>query len=182
MMAARPDVMVSAGGDVVAVRGADGRLSAVKFGSDTLSLREWLAADGDARLPNDRAVAAGFACDPDGCVARLADGAAVAVSRTAAAFSDDCTRAVLIVTLRVAPADCAAAVLDRATLRSNGAMALTYRNGQFETASARPEGINRPWTRRREAGRNAAQSVAASAIPPASRDATPPQPEIDAEQ
>jgi competence protein ComEC len=182
MMAAPPDVMVSAGGDVVAVRGADGRLSAVKFGSDTLSLREWLAADGDARLPNDRAVAAGFACDPDGCVARLADGAAVAVSRTAAAFSDDCTRAVLIVTLRVAPADCAAAVLDRATLRSNGAMALTYRNGQFETASARPEGINRPWTRRREAGRNAAQSVAASAIPPASRDATPPQPEIDAEQ
>jgi competence protein ComEC len=182
MMAARPDVMVSAGGDVVAVRGADGRLSAVKFGGDTLSLREWLAADGDARLPNDRVVAAGFACDPDGCVARLADGAAVAVSRTAAAFADDCTRAVLIVTLRVAPADCAAAVLDRATLRSNGAMALTYRNGQFETASARPEGIDRPWTRRREAGRNAAQSVAASGVPPASRDATPQQPEIDAEQ
>src|SRR5262249_2951363 len=116
MMAARPDVMVSAGGDVVAVRGADGRLSAVKFGSDTLSVREWLAADGDARLLNDRAVAAGFACDPDGCVARLADGAAVAVSRTAAAFADDCTRAVLIVTLRAAPADCAATVVDRATL------------------------------------------------------------------
>ena len=182
MMAARPDVMVSAGGDVVAVRGADGRLSAVKFGSDTLSVREWLAADGDARLPNDRAVAAGFACDPDGCVARLANGAAVAVSRAAAAFADDCTRAVLIVTLRVAPTDCAAMVLDRTTLRSNGAMALTYRNGQFEMASARPEGIDRPWTRRREAGRNAAQSVAASGVPPASRDATPPQPEIDAEQ
>jgi competence protein ComEC len=174
MMAARPDVMVSAGGDVVAVRGADRVLSAVKFGSDTLSLREWLAADGDARLPNDRAVAAGFACDPDGCVARLADGAAVAVSRTAAAFADDCTRAVLIVTLRIAPADCAAAVLDRATLRSNGAMALTYRNGRFDTASARPEGIDRPWTRHREAARNAAQSVAPY-------DTTPPQPDIDAE-
>jgi competence protein ComEC len=182
MMAARPDVMVSAGGDVVAVRGAGGRLSAVKFGSDNLSLREWLAADGDARLPNDRAVAAGFACDPDGCVARLADGTAVAVSRTAAAFADDCTRAILMVTLRVAPADCAATVLDRATLRSNGAMALIYRNGQFETASARPEGIDRPWTRRREVARNAAQGVAASGVPPASRDATPPQPDIDAEQ
>jgi competence protein ComEC len=174
--------MVSAGGDVVAVRGAGSRLSAVKFGSDNLSLREWLAADGDARLPNDRAVAAGFACDPDGCVARLADGTAVAVSRTAAAFADDCTRAILIVTLRAAPADCAATVLDRATLRSNGAMALIYRNGQFETASARPEGIDRPWTRRREVARNAAQGVAASGVPPASRDATPPQPDIDAEQ
>ena len=106
----------------------------------------------------------------------------MAVSRTAAAFSDDCTRAILIVTLRVAPVDCAAIVLDRTTLRSNGAMALTYRHGQFEMASARPEGIDRPWTRRREAGRNAAQSVAASGVPPASRDATPPQPEIDAEQ
>jgi len=178
MMAARPDVMVSAGGDVVAVRGADGRLSAVRFGSDTLSVREWLAADGDARLPNDRAVASGFACDPDGCVARLADGTVVAVSRTAAALADDCTRAVLIVTLRVAPADCAARVLDRTTLRRNGAMALTHRNGTFETASARPEGFERPWTRRREVARKAMPPSAATAPP----DTTPPQSDMDAEQ
>jgi competence protein ComEC len=181
-MAARPDVMVSAGGDVIAVRGADGRLSAVKFGSDTLSVREWLAADGDARLPNDRAVAAGFACDPDGCVARLTGGAVVAVSRTAAAFADDCTRAVLIVTLRAAPADCAATVVDRATLRSNGSMALTYRNGHFEVVSARAQGLDRPWTRRRETARDTAHSVAAPGVQPVSRDATPPQPDIDAEQ
>jgi competence protein ComEC len=183
MMAVRPDVMISAGGDVVAVRGGDGRLSAVKFGSDTLSVREWLAADGDARLPNDRAVTSGFACDPDGCVARLPDGTAVAVSRTAAAFADDCTRAVLIVTLRAAPGDCAAKVIDRSTLRSAGAMALTYRNGGFESVSARPEGLERPWTRRREVARNAAPpSVAASSVPTASRDASPPQPDMDAEE
>ena len=182
VMAAQPDVMVSAAGDAVAVRGADGRLSAVKFGSDTLSLREWLAADGDARLPNDRAVASGFACDPDGCVARLHDGAAVAVSRTAAAFADDCTRAVLIVTLRPAPADCAAMVLDRTTLRGNGATALTYRNGHFEAVSARPEGLDRPWARRREVVRNTVQSVAPSAAPPPSREAPLSQPDIDAEE
>lgn len=183
-MTVRPDIMVSAGGDVVAVRGAEGRLSAIKFGSDTLSVREWLAADGDARAPTDRAVAAGFACDPDGCVARLPDGTAVAVSRTAAAFADDCARAALIITLRVAPADCAATVIDRATLRSSGAMALTYRNGHFEAVSARPEGLDRPWTRRREVARNTAlPSVAASSgIPTAPRDATPPQPDIDAER
>jgi competence protein ComEC len=182
MTAARPDVMVSAGGDVVAVRGGDGRLSAVKFGSDTLSLREWLAADGDARSPSDRAVAEGFACDPDGCVARLRGGAAVAVSRTAAAFADDCTRTILIVTLRPAPADCAATVLERATLRSNGAMALTYRDGHFEAASARPAGVDRPWTRRREVVRKTAPpAAAASGVPTVPRDA-PPQPDIDAEQ
>jgi competence protein ComEC len=120
LMASRPDVMVSAAGDVIAVRGADGKFAAVKFGSDTLSLREWLSADADERLPTDRAVAAGFACDPDGCVARLGDGSAVAVSRTAAALADDCARAALIVTLRAAPPDCAAMVLDRKALRNGG--------------------------------------------------------------
>jgi competence protein ComEC len=183
MTAARPDVMISAGGDVVAVRGAGGALAAVKFGNDTLSVREWLAADGDARDQADGAVKAGFACDPDGCVARLPDGAVVAVSRTAAAFADDCTRAALIITMRIAPADCAARVIDRGTLRKNGAMALTWREGRFETASARPEGIDRPWTRHREAGRNAAPADAsASRAPVASRDATPLRPDIDAER
>src|SRR6202023_1910060 len=111
LMAARPDVMISAGGDVVAVRGADGRFSAVKSGNDTLSVRAWLAADGDARFPTDPTVAAGFACDADGCVARLADGTAVAVARTPAAIAEDCYRAALIVTQRVLPAGSAAKVL-----------------------------------------------------------------------
>jgi competence protein ComEC len=188
IMSARPDVMISADGDVVAVRGADGRLAAVRFGNDTLSVREWLAADGDARDAGDSSVKAGFACDPDGCVARLPDGAVVAVSRSAAAFADDCTRAALIVTVRAVPADCAATVIDRATLRKTGAVALTWRNGRFETAAARPEGIERPWTRRREAGAggNAGQSTAVSGAPtgralPAHRDATPLQPDADAE-
>jgi competence protein ComEC len=186
LMAPRPDVMISAGGDVVAARGADGRLSAVKFGSDTLSVREWLAADGDARLPADRTVAAGFACDPDGCVARLADGAVVAVSRTAGALADDCTRAALIVTLRMAPGDCAATVLARKALQRNGATSLTHRNGRFEAVSARPD-VDRPWARRREVARNAATpgaTAAGTAVSgaPASGDATPPQPDIDAEQ
>jgi len=75
------------------------------------------------------------------------------------------------VTLRMAPADCAAKVLDRAALRRNGAMALTYRNGTFEAVSARPEGFDRPWTRRREVARK---------VTP--RDATPPQPDTNAEE
>jgi competence protein ComEC len=189
MTPVRPDVIMSAAGDVVAVRGADGRLAAVKFGNDTLSVREWLAADGDARDPADATVAAGFACDPDGCAARLPDGAVVAVSRTAAAFADDCVRAALVVTVRAAPAECGAHVIDRATLRKNGAMALTRRNGQFEIAAARPEGIERPWTRRREAGNDgnagrgaAASGTAASRAPDARRDATPLQPDADAER
>jgi competence protein ComEC len=106
------------------------------------------------------------------------------VSRTAAAFADDCTRAALIVTVRPAPVDCAARVIDRAMLRKNGAMALTWRNGRFETASARPDGIDRPWTRHHEAGRAAAPADAAvgRAPPAAPRDATPLRPDVDAER
>jgi competence protein ComEC len=186
MMPVRPDVLMSAGGDVVAARGADGRLAAVKFGNDTLSVREWLAADGDARDAADATVAAGFACDPDGCVAKLPDGAVVAVSRSAGAFADDCMRAALIITLRAAPGDCRAQVIDRMTLRRNGATALTWRNGRFETAAARPEGVERPWTRRRE-DRGGAGAVAGTSgapavrVPAARRDATPLQPDADAE-
>jgi competence protein ComEC len=189
MMAPRPDVMVSAGGDVVAVRGADGRLSAVKSGNDTLSVREWLSADGDARLPTDPSVAAGFACDPDGCVARLADGTAVAVSRTPAALAEDCFRAALVVTLRAAPADCAARVLDRKALRDNGATGFIYRNGSFGVIAARPESFERPWTGRRGTANSAASNTASEApkravqgAPAAPRDATPPQPDVDGEQ
>jgi competence protein ComEC len=182
----RPDVMISAGGDVVAVRGGDRRFAAVKFGNDTLSVREWLAADGDARDAAAASVKAGFACDADGCVARLPDGNVVAVARSAAAFADDCIRAVLIVTVRAVPADCAATVIDRAALRHRGALALTWQGGRFETAAARPDGIERPWTRRREAaGGNAGQgavAVAPASRTPPHRDATPPNPDADAEQ
>jgi competence protein ComEC len=181
MVAPRPDVMISAAGDVVAVRGADGRLAAIKFGSDTLSVREWLAADGDERLAADRAVASGFACDPDGCVARLADGAAVAVTRTAAALADDCARAALMVTLRVVPRDCAATVIDRKALRAVGATSLTYRNGVFDRTSARPETQDRPWARAWAPSRPIPRPAAPGTQQQDPRDATPPAPDIDAE-
>ena len=117
----------------------------------------------------------GFACDPDGCVARLGDGTAVAVSRTAAALADDCARAALIVTLRAAPPDCAARVLDRAALRSAGATALTWRGGRFDITPARPAGFDRPWARRYETPARSPTNVQ-------SLDATPPAPDTDAEQ
>jgi competence protein ComEC len=188
LAAPRPDVLVSAAGDVVAVRGAGGQLAAIKFGSDTLSIAEWLAADGDERAANAREVAAGFACDPDGCVAKLAGGAAVAVTRAPAGFADDCARAALIVTLRVAPPDCAARVLDRNALRQGGATALTWRDGTFTVTPARPSGFDRPWAKRRDApgttttpGGTTSTAGPDSGRRPVERDATPLVPDIDAE-
>ncbi len=75
MRTPKPDVLVAASGDSIAVRGADGRLQVLKIGNDAFAIREWLAADGDARpAPATAAAREGFACDDDGCVARLGDG------------------------------------------------------------------------------------------------------------
>ena len=66
-----PDVLIAPGGDVIAVRAADGRLAFIKKGSDGFAIKEWLGADADARTPADPTLARGVTCDAVGCVARL---------------------------------------------------------------------------------------------------------------
>jgi competence protein ComEC len=177
-LAPRPDVLVSATGEVVAVRGADGRLSVAKSGTnDALAVGDWLNADGDARSAKDQGLAQGFACDPDGCVGRLADGAAIAVPRGPAALADDCSRAALVVTMRPPPPGCAAMVIDRKALRATGALALYRRDGIFEVEATRPATLDRPWARHM-APREA--RPAPNARPP-EIDATPPA-DVDAEE
>jgi competence protein ComEC len=176
-MAAQPDVLVSAAGEVVALRGGDGRLSVLKSGNnDALAVGDWLNADGDARPAADRALAQGFACDPDGCVGRLADGAIVAVARSPGALPDDCSRAAVLVTPRPPPPGCAAMVIDRRALRGTGAVALFRRDGNFEVVAARPDGLDRPWARRYGPGEM--RPARGSAVRP-EPDATPPS-EADA--
>jgi len=97
LRAPQPDVLIAADGSAAAVRGENGRFSVVKSGSDLFALREWLAADADARAPNDSTLGEGIRCDPAGCVGKLRDGSLVAIARTTEAFEEDCRRAVLVV-------------------------------------------------------------------------------------
>src|SRR5262249_40212355 len=108
-----PDVLVAASGDAVAVRTANGRLAIVKAGNDAFVAREWLAADGDARSPTDKALADGFSCDDAGCVARLADGTLISFAHTPEAIAEDCGVAALGVTRRELPPGCAAQGVER---------------------------------------------------------------------
>jgi competence protein ComEC len=146
-----PDVLVSADGAAVAVRGADGRLAIHSTGRDVFTVREWLAADGDARPPTDTELGAGFRCDTSGCIARLPDGRLVAHVRTPDAFADDCESAAVVVTARNAPPRCSALVIDRVVSRDQGAIALTRQGDGFELTAARPPGQDRPWARARAA-------------------------------
>jgi len=141
-----PDVLISGDGRTFAVRAADGRLH--HSGGDTFAIREWLAADADGRDVRDASLGAGIACDPSGCVGKLAAGGLVAYALAPDAFEEDCGRAVLIVTTRDPPPDCAAPVIGRRVWRERGALALRRDGTRFVMESARTEGFDRPWAPR----------------------------------
>ena len=183
LAATRPDVLIAANGDAVAVRTADGRLTALKLSGSAFTIRDWLAGDGDTRTPDDKALASGFACDETGCIARLADNSIVAVSRTAAALAEDCKTAALVITPREASPGCATKVLDRKVMRARGAMDIRRKGEGWQIEAAMPPGTDRPWARGSDAVKTA---PAATTTRPAARnapvrDATPRTEDLEAD-
>jgi competence protein ComEC len=168
-MTSRPDVLVSSDGQVAALRGSSGQLSVLHSGRDTFAIKEWLAADGDARTVKDAGLDEGVRCDAAGCIGRLADGRLVSMALSAEAFAEDCARAAIVISPREAPGDCAALLIDRKAWRGQGAMALRWTGNRFEQTAARPPGYERPWAR---APREPADTTRAAVLP-AVRDATP---------
>ena len=164
----RPDILVSADAGMVAVRDAGGTLRVMAHRRDAFALREWLAADGDARDAADGTLTEGVRCDGDGCVARLSDGRAVALAKTAEAVSEDCETASFVVTARNAPPHCGVPIVDRHAVRAGGAAAVRVADGHFVMDWARPQTYRRPWTPQPAA---AQPPVPRPAVAP--RDATP---------
>jgi competence protein ComEC len=153
--APRPDVLVDASGETVAVRGADGRLQILGVSGNRFVVESWLAADADARKAG-KALEAGFACDRLVCLARLHDGTTVAVARRGEAFDEDCRAAGLVISRFGPLKGCRAPAVDRTMLRSTGALALWRRDGQWIAEPARALDADRPWYgRRRPADPNA---------------------------
>ncbi len=141
------DVAVAQGGDAVAVRQADGRLAVIGNRPSAFDAEQWLRADADGRVA--KSVILKEACDKTGCVARLADGRAVAVDLEQAAFAEDCMRATIVVTPLFAPTGCAAPlVIDRDSLRRTGAVTLKADKGseRFIVRTARAPDEDRPWS------------------------------------
>jgi competence protein ComEC len=171
--APRPDVLISADGRDVAVRGGDGRLHLMRSGKDAFLTREWLAADADARLAGDASLAEGVSCDDSGCVTQAAGGALVALALRSDALTDDCARAALIVTMRQAPSDCGASVIPAERLRRQGAVALRRTRDGFAVDAVKPGGIDRPWSPGSGEGEADANIRTPRAGSPRAVDATP---------
>jgi competence protein ComEC len=172
-----PDILVASDGRVVAARGSDGRLAVIKTGSDHFAIREWLAADGDARAPGDPSLAEGTKCDAAGCVARLADGGFLALALSAEAFEDDCRRAAVVVTAGDGPSSCTSVVSDRRSRQRTGAVSLRRAGDGFAVTPTWPPGYDRPWAR--AVPSIAAAEVGAPGSRPA-RDATPRAEDLEA--
>jgi competence protein ComEC len=172
----QPDVLVSTDGQALAVRGADGRLAIHRSGRDAFAVKEWLAADGDPRLPADKTLGQSFRCDPSGCIAKLADGRLISQIIAPDAFEEDCRRAAIVVTSRELTAACQALAIDRKLSRASGAIALRRNGDGFEMSAARPPGQDRPWAR----ATGVADQTAATVVRPTARDATPRADDLEA--
>jgi len=144
--APRPDILIAGDGRNVAVRGKDGRLHLMRSGKDAFAIKEWLAADADARSAADASLADGVSCDNSGCVTQTAGGALVALSLRPEAIADDCERVALIVTMRQTPSPCRASVIDADRLQRQGALALRATRDSFSVDAVKPRGIDRPWS------------------------------------
>jgi competence protein ComEC len=153
----RYDLYVDRQGAGAAVRGPDGRLSALGHPSGFV-LEQWLKADGDNRTPEPRSrPSAGGRCDRLGCTAILPDGRAVALVRDRRAFPEDCARAAVLITGLAAPPTCTGPlVIDRRFLASHGAVALRAGPDGFALQGARTDDRTVPWRARAVPGRPAA--------------------------
>lgn len=120
--APRPDIWIDREGQVIAVRMADGRLSAPKTRKGEFSLKAWLESDGDARKPREAAKGEGFQCDEHSCLA-LVRGRIVSHVFHPAALADDCRRAsVLIASIPVTePCPAPLVLIDARDLWEKGA-------------------------------------------------------------
>jgi competence protein ComEC len=181
LAAPQPDILVSADGHSVGIRGRDGRLHLMRTANDTFLVKEWLAADADARLPGDASLADGVSCDEAGCVAQLPDGGFVALVLRPEALADDCERAAVIVTSRQASAECKALVISQARLQKQAATSLRRTRGGIVIDAVRPNGVKRPWS---PSVGDATEPVNSYARPATQRpiDATPAETDLPADE
>jgi competence protein ComEC len=171
----QPDILVSSDGRHVGVRGADGLLHVMQTGKDAFLIREWLAADADARTVVDPSLTERVSCDEAGCVTAMRDGGLVTMADRPDAFEDDCVRAVVVVAPQPPPPDCSALVIDRSRLRRSGALAMRRVGGTLALEAQRPDGSDRPWSPQPAD----ATPSGAPRVPVRGEDAAPPDPQDD---
>jgi len=150
-----PDVLVGQNAELVAVRGTDGKLTALPGARGSYELSRWLESDGDPRNAREATSLDGFRCDAAGCVT-LVKGRTVAIARHPAALSDDCRRADVLVMSFPRPRGCEprSVVVDYYAVRDHGTHAI-YIGDDIEVVTVAEARGDRPWSQRRERSKRA---------------------------
>jgi competence protein ComEC len=145
----RPDVLVGCSGDLVAVRGEDGMLSATGNRKTRYELTRWLEADADARDAGEVARAQSFRCDAGTCVAKV-KGIQLTVAKSVQE-GGACAQPGILVLTGKKPEGCAppgGVAIDAQDLTRFGAHALTIENGQVRRETVADARGARPWSNR----------------------------------
>jgi len=142
----RPDVLVGRGANVIAVRGADGKLSALGGRGSAFELARWLEHDGDGRPPAEVGKGWAFRCDSQGCAAQV-KGLRLAVAKSGAALRDDCSLAAILILRFSKPRGCrpAQTLIDVDDLNARGAHALAIEDGKVRLETVADARGDRPW-------------------------------------
>lgn len=145
----RPDILVDNDAELVAIRGGDGRLSALAASHSDYELQRWLEHDGDGRPARHVVSGAGFRCDAAGCTADI-KGQTIAVALHPAALADDCRRARVLILPFPKPRGCDASglVIDALAVQRQGTHAIRIDGDTFDVTTVADARGNRPWSRR----------------------------------
>ncbi len=144
--ARRPDVLVGRGGELVAVRGEDSKLSAMGSRKTRFELTRWLEADADARDAGEAMRAQAFHCAAGRCVATV-NGVQLTVTKPA--MQDvACTQPGILIVTGEKPEACVSSpgvVIDARDIAKYGTHALTIETGRIRRETvAEGRGV-RPW-------------------------------------
>ena len=146
-----PDLLISADGRLLAVRGGDGRMHLSHPRAGGIVRETWLRRAGQANAdpfpePGSNS-GLGLACDAVGCVYRV-KGHVVAMPRHAAALAEDCTLATVVVASVPAARRCRGPILviDRIALWREGGHAIWLSpDGRASAESVRGYRGDRHW-------------------------------------
>jgi competence protein ComEC len=145
-----PDILVDAGGQIVAVRLGDGRLAVSPWRRDGWITSHWLSSAGQAEAapwPAEGLAAGPLACDALGCVVER-DGRRLALARRPEAIEEDCREADLVVSYpRLEFCPNGTPMIGPYALRRAGGLALWLEPDGIEVLTVREVRGERPWTR-----------------------------------
>ncbi|MGQ0741621.1 MAG: ComEC/Rec2 family competence protein [Alphaproteobacteria bacterium] len=139
-----PDVLISRDAHMAGVQQPAG-FTILGKELDDYTASQWLLRRGDER--EWQSAKAGSTCDDDGCTARSANGAVIALALRPGALSDDCTRADVLVSAVPLRVDCPnpRTVIDRFDVLRAGAIALWLDGDGVKVKTVAEMRGRRPW-------------------------------------